>query len=597
MPREVTPATTLENLKREAKRWLRAMRAADVDARARFARAFPGAPDMPTLRDVQHALALEHGLAGWTALTSALDGSRASGAPQEDTTNWFLENACPDHHVRGRSDHAMARHTAMRMLRRNPAIARANLSTAVVCGDLEEVERILAERPEAANERRSAPDDERSRSGGSGDRFTKKLTPKGWEPLLFLCFTRLPLAATNDNALDIARTLLDHGADPNAYFMAGDSRYTPLTGAIGEGEEDRPPHPQRDALVQLLLERGAEPYDGQVIYNIHFRGDVLWFAKLMYERAIQLGRKADWDDPSWSMLSQGTYGNGARWHLEIAIKKDDLKLAEWCLAHGADPNAPPAADQRFPQLTLHETATRLGSREIADLLVRYGAKAITAVPDAEAQFTSACFQLDRDAAQALVRSHPELLTSTGVIFKATKKDRVDVVTLLLDLGMSPDVEDKAKQRPLHIAGYDDAMRVGELLIARGAAIDPREANYGNTPLDCAVYYEHARMTALLARHSRDIWNLVYIGQVDRLREIIDADPTRARVVWDGWTPLMWLPDDEVAAIDIVKLFLQHGADVSIRNNEGLTAGDYARKRALDGAAALLSPDNTGRRHL
>jgi hypothetical protein len=27
-------------------------------------------------------------------------------------------------------------------------------------------------------------------------------------------------------------------------------------------------HQQRDALVTLLLERGAEPYDSQVVYNI-----------------------------------------------------------------------------------------------------------------------------------------------------------------------------------------------------------------------------------------------------------------------------------------------------------------------------------------
>jgi hypothetical protein len=68
--RQITPRTTLENLKREAKRWLKALRANVGEARARFRRAFPDAPDAPTLRDVQHALALEYGLPGWAALTS-----------------------------------------------------------------------------------------------------------------------------------------------------------------------------------------------------------------------------------------------------------------------------------------------------------------------------------------------------------------------------------------------------------------------------------------------------------------------------------------------------------------------------------------------
>src|SRR5205814_9587449 len=108
----------------------------------------------------------------------------------------------------------------------------------------------------------------------------------------------------NDNAVAIARLLLDAGADPNAYFMAGNSHYTPLTGAIGEGEEDRPPHPRRDELVRLLLERGAEPYDGQVIYNIHFHGRVFWWLKLMHEFSMKAGRSADWADPEWHMLDR-----------------------------------------------------------------------------------------------------------------------------------------------------------------------------------------------------------------------------------------------------------------------------------------------------
>ena len=72
MSRHISPRTTLENLKREAKRWLKALRANAGEARDRLQRAFPGAPDLPTLRDVQHALALEHGLPGWAALKNRL---------------------------------------------------------------------------------------------------------------------------------------------------------------------------------------------------------------------------------------------------------------------------------------------------------------------------------------------------------------------------------------------------------------------------------------------------------------------------------------------------------------------------------------------
>jgi hypothetical protein len=72
MPRRLSPRTTLDHLKKEAKRWLKALRENVAEARARLERALPGAPDAPTLRDVQHALAREHGLPGWTALKDQL---------------------------------------------------------------------------------------------------------------------------------------------------------------------------------------------------------------------------------------------------------------------------------------------------------------------------------------------------------------------------------------------------------------------------------------------------------------------------------------------------------------------------------------------
>ena len=66
------PRRNLDRLKKEAKRWLAAVRENAGDARARLARALPYVPDLPTLRDVQLALAREHGFPGWAALKRAL---------------------------------------------------------------------------------------------------------------------------------------------------------------------------------------------------------------------------------------------------------------------------------------------------------------------------------------------------------------------------------------------------------------------------------------------------------------------------------------------------------------------------------------------
>lgn len=593
MPRRLTPRSTLDNLKKEAKRWLKALRADVGDARARLLSALPSAPTLPTLRDVQHALAIEHGFSGWTELKNQISKPARAEKSHDEIVNWFFENACPDHHVRGPSAHAMARHTAMRILEQHPEIASDSIYTAVVCGNVDLVRRILAERPKAAVERSSDTPPDRSGPGGAGDLF-KDIGPKGWDSLLYLCFTRLPLDAANDNAVAIARMLLDNGANPNSYFMAGSSQYTPLVGVIGEGEEDRPLHPQRDALTRLLLDHGAEPYDIQVVYNTHFHGDVLWLLKLMYEYSVKAGRKADWDDPYWSMLNMGGYGSGARWFLSVAVQNNDIDLAEWILSHGGSPNAPPASDARLSKRSLHEEAILNGNTEMADLLVRYGATPGAVKLEGIDEFAVACFRLDRDVTRSMAREHPEYLRSTKPIFAAAKRDRADVVELLLDLGTSPDVEDEKKQRALHIAAYDDAVHVGEVLIAHGAEIDPVEMNWGNTPLDAAAYAQSSRMIDLLGKYSRDVWNLTFTGKVERLREILAADPDRARISSKEYgSPLLWLPDDETSAMQIVELFLANGADASVTNKEGQTAADRAERRGMLSVANRLRKAESG----
>ena len=499
----------------------------------------------------------------------------------------FLDNACPDHHVRGGSDHVRAEHTAMRLLGRYPDIATANFYTAVVCGDPEAVTRALAADPGWA----TRPNGEALRArvgvGGEGDLMKRSWGPKGWQPLSYLCFTRLPLPSVADNAVAIARALLDHGADPNVYFMAGNSRYTPLTGAIGEGEEGRPAHQQRDALVRLLLDRGANPYDSQVTYNIHFSGHVLWFLELIHEHAVRTGRAADWADPEWRMLDAGGYGTGARWFLEIAVEHNDVPLAEWCLAHGANPNSAPGPGRRNRRRPLYEEAVLRGHRDVAEVLVRYGATRSSMTLGPMQALLDACVRGDVAAIRDEISRHPEFVKSHEALWVAAKHDRRMAAAALLDLGVSPNVESRVGERALHIAAYDDAVEVGELLIARGAEVDAIGRQYGNTPLGGAMHCQSARMIDLLARYSRSAWELGYSGHLDRLREVLAEKPERARG-YDGETLLMYLPpDDEDKALEVATLLIEHGADPTITDPQGQTAADRAERNAMYRVAAFL----------
>jgi ankyrin repeat protein len=288
------------------------------------------------------------------------------------------------------------------------------------------------------------------------------------------------------------------------------------------------------------------------------------------------------------MIDMGGLDFGARYLLGIAVAKNDLKLAEWLLARGASPNAARKPGSKFPARTLYEEALRQGFAEMAGLLERFGATPSAPVPpEGQDVFTAACFRLDREEAQAILAERPEYLRSPAAIFAAARGDRVDVVTFLLDLGMSIEIEDERKQRPMHEAASHDSFGVAALLIERGAEIDPVETNWGATPLGFAIYGQKTRMIELLGRFSRDVWELTNSGQVERLRELLGAEPGLAKVAGESNTPLMWLPDDEARAIAIVELLLAHGADPTIRNKEGMMAADCAEKRGLYDVAELL----------
>ena len=128
------------------------------------------------------------------------------------------------------------------------------------------------------------------------------------------------------------------------------------------------------------------------------------------------------------MLGMHDYGSGARWHLNVAVEHNDLELAEWVLAHGANPNAPPPRAQTLSQLSLYERAVHGGLTEMADLLLRFGATPVDVVLSGEERLTAAALRLDRTAAHALVTAHPETLRLPQPLFAAANRDRVDVAT-------------------------------------------------------------------------------------------------------------------------------------------------------------------------
>jgi hypothetical protein len=95
MPRKLTSAATLDNLKLEAKRWLKALRENDAGARDRFKGAYAHGSATPVLREVQHALAREYGFENWNGLKLGLQQAASSRTAQayEQAASDYVE-AC-----------------------------------------------------------------------------------------------------------------------------------------------------------------------------------------------------------------------------------------------------------------------------------------------------------------------------------------------------------------------------------------------------------------------------------------------------------------------------------------------------------------------
>lgn len=499
----------------------------------------------------------------------------------------FLRMACLDWRVGG-PERDFRMRDAGRLLAKAPELAHANLYTAVACGELDEVRRILDERPEAASE-----------IGG----------PRSWPPLLYLCAARLPQSRSSDNAVAIAQLLLQHGADPNVFYLGGnaDIHYTALTCVLGRGEELGSMHPRAPELTALLLKHGADPHDGQVLYNVFadntsrhlLDNDIIWLLELMYEHSLRRGHKADWDNPAWPMFDMRgapSLGHedrrhpGARFMLEGAVDRNLLPVAEWMMKHGAGPDTPSGTLWKGSTRTLYQEAVTRGHTEMAELLIRYGATPAPPSLERYDAFIGACLGMDRERVRALLEQHPEYLRDPRALFAAVERDRADVVDMLLDIGISPDIEDArhGRQRALHVAAAKGSERCAALLIERGAEVDCRETGFDGVPLGWASYFQQSRLVELLGRYSRDVWQLTYAGLAERLRDVLRDEPGLARATnRHGDTPLMWLPNDDASALEIAALLLDSGADPTQRNARGLTAAEIATRRGLDDVVALL----------
>lgn len=258
------------------------------------------------LHEAQLTVARRYGFRGWPALVHYLtlaapltfDPSRVD-EQRLDPADRFCSLAC----LRYDASDAPPRWQAAAQLVEANDVASEHVWAAAAAADVAALTRHLSTDPGRA-----------SAHGG----------PFGWEPLLYLCYSRVPLGRSRAEVLAAATLLLDAGADPNAgYLWCGLSTpFTALTGVFGEGEQGprrQPRHPFATELAALLLDRGAHPVDHQTLYNRMFRRDDAHL-ELLFDRGLADAGPSPWE----RTLGDAMETRAQMWQRQI----------EWAAEHG-----------------------------------------------------------------------------------------------------------------------------------------------------------------------------------------------------------------------------------------------------------------------
>lgn len=553
MSRQLSPRSSVASLKLEAKRWLHALDAGDVDAARRLKAVWPDAPEPVSLRIVQQAMAREFGFSHWAALRDAVE--QAAMDRQID------EQSQADR-IRVLLSHGWTRDIALarRLLSRHPELAAHSVFTAAASGAVDAMRALIAQQPELVH----SVDAER-----------------GWTPLLHVAYGRLDA----EHAVEIATMLLDAGADPNAQFDDGwGNPFTALCGVIGQGEGNKPSHPQVQALADLLLSRGADPYDTQALYNTSIVQDDPHWTAWMWEACVAQGLEAMWFATEGRVLSGPVRVHTMNYLLGNAVSNRHLRRVAWLLSHGADASAM----HSYAGRPVHTIARLAGFGDVVAQLEAHGAVAETLPP--RDVVLSQLMEGQHERASATLAAQPELLHDPHLLHGVAARNRVEALQLLLRVGAPVDLRDASGATALHRAAEGGAVDAVELLLEAGASVDLREARYQGTPFSWSLVLGRHAVSERLAQVTCDVRALARSGRVTRLREVLREEPAlanhRLQQVPDP-VPLFCLPEDDHLAADVVAELLAAGADTDVKNAAGRSPYEEARFRGLELTAARL----------
>ncbi|HEV7305922.1 ankyrin repeat domain-containing protein [Ensifer sp.] len=567
--RDLSANLTLDTIRKQAKAFLKAVKAGDSAARQRAIAYFSEPADMG-LQDAQLVLAREFGFSSWTRLKRHLERAESGAPATEQLANRFLALATVSYFSDIAAD-PQRFSQALALLGDHPEISEESIHVAAALGDAAAVDRWLDRDPALAEKR-----------GG----------PFDWEPLLYAAYARVP----GHSSLAAAERLIARGANPDAHWLDdGQYRFTALTGVFGEGEagpERQPPHPDCIVFARLLLNAGAQSNDSQALYNRMFQPD-----NTCLELLLDYGLNAN-DRNNWLVRNDGgVVENGERvfdYQLAWALEKRMADRVRLLVEHGADVSRP------IKGRTPYQWAELGGDADLAAYLVSRGA---TAAPLDDVDRLARAISENRvDEAKALVGADPKLVDRTqaahpALLHEAAGDDRRAAAALMLSLGF--DVNRKTSRTPLHEAALHGHIEMAKLLIDHGANTMARDPYHHAPPIGWAEYNGKPDMVRFLKTQPLDIFAAASFGAAERVAELLDQRPElietpfgtfrgrgRPEPRHDWMTPLAFAVIN--GQVDVVRLLLERGANVAVRNGvAGSSIRDLARDKGEEKILALL----------
>ncbi len=411
-------------------------------------------------------------------------------------------------------------------------------------------------------------------------------------------YTALMYAAEYGFALPddahIVNSLLDYGADPNTHRNNGD---TALSIAMSNGNE---------AIVARLRRAGG--HDESPYASLTAEDALLKAIKLNDRRKLETLLDAA-TDPNYrdnltgiTPLLMATYYDREQMVSLLLKKGADVDNVPWGLRERRiDASDTPVNERELMRIaargdTALITAIRQGHSTLALLLLGQGhasalqpnrraqSPALFAARKGDARVMMALLQhgLDPDRAQSsqlldYFTAHIATKEDTRpLIIIAAVNGHADIIDVLLTAHGDPDLRDEAGRTALYWAASQGFSSSVDVLLAHDA--DPNLKNsVGKTALMAAAQSGYIKVVDLLLQYHVDI------NAIEDDERSDDENSTRMSAL-------------SYAArgghIRIVRMLLTHGADIFLKNSNGETAIDIARKNGFGEIIKLLSASSS-----